>query len=385
MKLLPAFLFGLFTALAVNIAQSCPFCEAPDVTLSQQLQQADVAVLAQWVSGTPLDRDKGIAGTTVYEVVDLVHDSSGTLKKNGQFTVERYREGKPGDLFLMLGSFTTVVEWTSPIEVTETSYNYIKQAPTSEAPRSERLKYFVRFLDYPDRLVADDAYAEFAGSPYVDVASIRDAMPREKIREWINDPKTPISRMGLYGLMLGLCGQPEDAALMKEKVLSPSKEFRIGIDGVMAGWVLLDKEQALDLLDEEKLKDKTEPFSEHVAVMQALRFLWSDGKGVIPPERLRKSMRLLLDTDVADLAIADLARWQDWGVTEDLTKRYFSKEYDVSFIKRNIIRFMLAAEDSVAKDAKEVPEYVTVARNFLKKIETEDPDTFRTAKKYYFR
>lgn len=382
---LPAFLSVLCAALAADLALACPFCEAPDVTLSQQLQQSDVAALVQWVEGKPADREAGFPGSTTYEVVDLVHDSSGTLARGSRFSIERHRPGKPGDLFVMLGSLSTVIEWGSPIEVTETSYNYMKQAPSSEAPRAERLAYFLRFLDFPDRLVSDDAYAEFASAPYQDVAAIKDKLPRDKIRQWVSDPQTPVSRMGLYGLMLGLCGNADDAALMKEKILKPSKEFRIGIEGVMAGLILIEKDKALDLLDEEKLKDKSEPFSEHVAVMQALRFLWTDGKGVVPPDRLRKSMRLLLDTDVADLAINDLARWEDWGVTKELTERYGTPAYDISFIKRNIIRFMLAAEDSAPKDATEVPEYVTIAKEFLKKIETEDPDTFRTAKKFYFR
>lgn len=370
---------------AAGVLQACPFCDAPDVTLSQQLQQSDVAVLVQWVDGKPLDRETGFPGSTTYEVIDLLHDSSGTLKKGGQIQIERYRAGQAGNLFVMLGSFTTQIEWGSPIEVTETSYNYMKQAPTSEATKDERLTYFIRFLEFPDRLVGDDAYAEFAGAPYKDVVGVKEHMSREKLRQWIADPATPVSRLGLYGLMLGLCGNAEDAEFLKERILAPSQDFRIGIEGIMAGYILMAGEPALDLLDQEKLKDKSEPFSEHVAVMQALRFLWTDGGGRIPPERLRKSMRLLLDSDVADLAINDLTRWEDWDVASELAERYYSKAYDVSFIKRNIIRFMMAAVDSTPQGAEHVPAYAAKAQDFLKKVEQEDPETYRTAKKFYFR
>ena len=42
----------------------CPFCEAPDVTLTQQVQQSDVAVFVQWVEGKPLDREANFPGYT---------------------------------------------------------------------------------------------------------------------------------------------------------------------------------------------------------------------------------------------------------------------------------------------------------------------------------
>lgn len=365
---------------------ACPFCEAPDVTLTQQVQQSDVAALVQWVAGKPAEREAGYAGSTTYEVLDLLHDSSGTLKPGSRFDIVRYRAGKAGDMFLMLGSFTTTIEWGSPIEVSETGYNYVKQAPTKEASAAERLGYFVRFLEYSDKLIADDAYAEFAGAPYEDVLQIVDQMPREKLRVWINDPKTPVNRMGLFGLMLGLCGGPEDAELMKAKILAPSEGFRIGIDGIMTGYVMLTGEAGLSLLEQEKIGDRTEDFSEHVACAQMLRFLWTYSKGLFPPARLRQSMRLLVENPkIADLVIPDLARWEDWELTPRLIALYGAEGYDVPFVQRKFIHFMWAAIDSVPKDAAEKPEYVQLATDFVAKLEVEDPDIVKMAKKTYFR
>ncbi|MFV0446441.1 MAG: hypothetical protein ACK5Q5_22945 [Planctomycetaceae bacterium] len=367
-------------------AVACPFCEAPDVTLTQQVQQSDVAALVQWVEGKPANREESFAGTTTYEVVDLLHDSSGTLKQGGRFDIVRYRAGKPGDLFLMLGSYTTAIEWGSPIEVSETGYNYIKQAPTKEASVKERLSYFLRFLEYSDRMIADDAYAEFAGAPYEDVLLLADQMPREKLREWIADPKTPVNRMGLYGLMLGLAGKQDDAQFLEEKILAPSEGFRIGIDGVMTGYVMIAGEPGLDLLDREKIGDRTEDFSEHVACAQMLRFLWTYGKGLFPPERLRKSMRLLVENPkISDLVIPDLARWEDWELTQRLIDLYGKEGFDVPYVERKIIHFMWAAIDSVPKDADKKPDYVLKADAFLKKLEADDPEIVKMAKKTYFR
>lgn len=376
---------GLLGTLSAS-SLACPFCEAPDVTLTQQVQQADAAALVQWVAGKPLDREAGFPGATTYEVLDLLHDSSGTLEKGGRFDIVRYRAGKPGDLFLMLGSYTTVIEWGSPIEVTETSFNYIRQAPTKEASAKDRLSYFVRFLEYSDRLIADDAYAEFAGAPYEDVAAVVDRFSREKLRQWITDDQVPVNRLGLYGLMLGLCGGPDDAQLMEAKILQPSEGFRIGIDGIMTGYVLIAGEPGLALLEREKLADKSESFSEQMACAQMLRFLWTYGKDRFTPARLREAMRKLIDNPkIADLAVTDLARWEDWDSMPRLIELYGQPGYDPPHVRRKFIHFMWAALDSVPKDAAEPPAYAQTAAEFVAKLEAEDPDIVKQAKKTYFR
>lgn len=367
-------------------ALACPFCEAPDVTLTQQVQQSDVAVFVQWVEGKPVDRETNFPGSTTYQIVDVLHDASGTLRKGGRFDIVRYRAGRPGDLFLMLGSYTTTIEWGSPIEISEAGLNYIRMAPTKEASARERLGYFVRFLEFSDRVIADDAYAEFAQAPYEDVVTIVDLMPREKLRTWITHSATPVNRLGLFGLMLGLCGNAEDAELMRQKILEPSEGFRIGIDGIMAGYVLLTGEEGLALIEREKITDKSENFSEHVACMQMLRFLWTYAKDRFPPERLKRSMRLMVENPkIADLVIADLARWQDWDSTPRLIELYGTPGYDVPFVQRKILHFMWAAEDSRPKDAQPIPDYVKQAQEFLRRIEAEDPEIVQQARKTYFR
>src|SRR5688572_16597220 len=131
---------------AAQAALCCPFCEAPSLTLTEQLNQADVAVLVQWVESRPANREEGFAGATTYEVVDVVHDAYDTYTHAGRITLDLHRAAAKGDLFMLLGTKGTGVEWSSPLEVSETSFQYMKQAPTKETAPAERLKYFVRFL-----------------------------------------------------------------------------------------------------------------------------------------------------------------------------------------------------------------------------------------------
>ncbi len=242
---------GLFLG-SVSAAVCCPFCSAPSLTKSEEVAQSDAVVLVQWVEGK---KTKGQEpGNTTYEIVQVVKGPGASLKKGKRVTLVRYRTAKKGDLFLLMGTQTAGIEWGSPLEVTETSFNYIAQSPSPEDPPQKRLAYFLKFLEFPDQLVSNDAYAEFANAPYKDITTLADVMPRNKIRKWITNPDTPATRLGLYGLLLGLCGEPEDADLMTKKITEPTDDFRLGIDGVMFGYLLLTGKEGLDLVDRLKLK-----------------------------------------------------------------------------------------------------------------------------------
>lgn len=401
-------------------AWACPFCSAPSLTLSEQVAQADVVVLVQW-----LDAEKGnkeSAGATTYEVLDVVRaPQAGAPKKGEKIELVRYRAGKEGDLFMLFGTKTGKLEWGSPLDVSEAGYEYIKGAPSPELPIQKRLAYFLKYLEYPELLVANDAYAEFANAPYQEIAALTEHFPREKLREWISDEKVQTSRLGLYGLLLGLSGNKEDAKLMEQKIVAPSEEFRLGIDGIMGGYLLLTGEKGLTLIEETKLRDKSVPFSETYAAMQALRFMWQYGDDKVSHDRLRGSMRILLDRpELADLVIADLARWKDWDSQERLAELYGAEEYNIPSIKRAIVRFLLVSTKDIPKpkadagdtevavaDAKgsataskeskdspanankesapaELPEHVKRGEKLLDEIRKKDPKTVSEVERFFF-
>ncbi len=308
------------------------------------------------------------------------------LQKGEHITLARYRSGKKGDLFLLTGTMGTVIEWGSPLEVTETSFNYVTQAPSTETAPETRLAYFVKFLEFPDTLISNDAYAEFANAPYKNFVPIAKQLPREKLRKWLSDPQTPQTRLGLYGMMLGLCGTPEDAELMEHKIGEKTEDFRLGIDGIIGGYLLLKGEAGLKFIDETKLRNRQVPFSETYAAMQALRFMWNYGEGVIEKERLRASMRTLLDRpELADLVIADLARWEDWTVQDRLMGLYGAEAYDIPSIKRAIIRYMLVSAKYKKKDDKEEPPaHVALGKKHLETLRAKDPKTVKDAERFFF-
>lgn len=395
----PRLLIVLAVSLfASQVALACPFCSAPSLTLSEQLTQADAAVLVKWVDGKPPTEKS--AGSTTYSIVQVSRGSKETLKENDKLTVPRYRAGKKDDLFLLFGTKDKEIDWSSPLEVTEVTYQYIVQAPSPESPMAKRLEYFLKFLEFSDQLVSNDAYGEFANAPYEDIVKIKEKMDRAKIAKWITNKETSPTRMGLYGLLLGLCGNEDDAKMMEAKIEEQTQDFRLGIDGLISGYLLLTGEQGLASIDKSKLRDKKAPFSETYAAMQALRFMWTYGNNRISKERLRQSMRELLDRpELADLVVADLARWEDWSVQDRLMKLYGQGEYSIPSIKRAIVRYLLTAakvQPPKADDAKkddptatkskpdELPASALQARANLEKLKEIDPKTVKEAERFFF-
>ncbi|TWU13974.1 hypothetical protein CA54_28160 [Symmachiella macrocystis] len=400
MVMLLALGIATFVSTAEATLLACPFCSAPSLTFSEQLATADAAVLVQWVSakkGNAFDDDglaledptKLIPASTTYKITQVLRNTKEkTLKKGQKIDLARFRSAKKGDLFLILGTQGNELEWGSPIEVTETSFNYIAQAPSPESDQQKRLAYFLKFLEFPDEMIANDAYAEFANAPYKDIAQLTDQLPREKLAGWITNDDTPATRLGLYGLLLGLCGKESDAELMQNKITEETEQFRLGMDGIIGGYLLLSGEEGLKVIEQTKFvknPDKKVPFSETYAAMQALRFVWKYADDRFEPERLRQSMRILLERpELADLVIADLARWKDWSVLEQLMALYDAEEYNVPSVKRAIVRYLLTCskDDRQGEDIQPPPRAAD-AEKALAVLRQKDPRTVKEAERFF--
>ncbi len=387
-----AVLFGLPLFWAAN-APACEYCGAVSLTLSEQLDQADVVALVKWVSTVKAKSKDEATGTparfakTTYEVAEVVKNMGGTLKKKGEIVLPEYRPGKPGDLAMLFGLQATSLEWGSPIDVTQASFNYLSQAPGPKKPLTKRLEFYLDYLEFPDDLVANDAFGEFANAPFVEIKKLRDKFPRERIRKWVSNPKTAVTRLGLYGLMLGLSGNEDDAKLMKARITQQTDDFRLGIDGIMAGYLLLKGEDGLKTLEDTFFKPGVKvPFSETYAAMQAVRFSWRYGEN-IKKDRLKQSMRILLDRpELADIVITDLSRWKDWSIQDKLMKLYDKKGYDNPTIKRAIVKYMLVCSKNSPDDKQLNPtdEHAATAKKHLGTLRKQDPDTVKQAERFFY-
>lgn len=350
----------------------CPFCGPTEPPFSQRLAECDAAVQVKWVS-LVTDVDKG-SETTTFEVVEVVRNGEREFKKGERLTIPFGRNGQPGDLFLLFGKMIEdELTWESPVEITELRYQYIRQAPSPETP--DRLAFFLKFLELADEEIAGDAFAEFSRAQYKDVAALAPKLPRDKLRTWLasKDPKLQV-RLGLYGMLLGLSGDDSDAAFLESLILSrPDPERpRFGIDGMMAGYILLQRERGLDKLLSAKFDD---PLAEDdlLPLRNALVFVWDYARDRVPTETLQAAMRRYLDrSSLAASVLPDLARWKDWSVLERLTKSYGQPPFDADLAKQDIVKFALVCERDGLKKAPDAPPATAKkARLFLNGL---DPD-----------
>ena len=183
-----------------NSANSCPFCSAPSLTLSEQVAQADAVVLVKWVGGQAAKISD--AGSTEFEVVEVVHQpEGGKLAKASRINLVRYRAAKVGDQFMLFGTkVDAAIEWGSPLEVSKIAYDYMRNSPKPNLAATERLIYFLKFLETDDKMISDDAFGEFANAAYADVSKIKQELPRDKLRKWLTTKDVSPGRLGLYGM-----------------------------------------------------------------------------------------------------------------------------------------------------------------------------------------
>lgn len=385
----------------VHAACVCPFCDAPALMLSEQIGQCDHLLRGKWLEGEKPVSLQG--GSSKFEIVDVAFSKGDRFQKGQIVVMPQYVAGSEAGSYSLMGPDDRLEDWHVPAEVTDTAWTYLSTMPAAvkgiEA-QSKRLQFFLDYFEHPDLLVSNDAFAEFAAAPYEVITPLKDSLPREKILGWLQDPKTPVTRTGFYGMLAGICGKPEDAPILEQKIVTLDADFRLGIEGVMAGYMMIRGEDGLQKLEEVKIISKTAidkdgkeiklPFSETYAVMQALRFMWTYEPDRLSKDRLKQAMHLLLERkEMADLVITDLARWKDWSIQDRLMTMYSDENFDIPAIRRAIVRYLYYCSQEKTEpgaNGSRVPTADAIkAEANMKLLEERDPKTVNDAKRYLIR
>ena len=362
---------------------ACPFCSAVSLTFAQEIAQSQAAVIARLLEPPPpgslAPRADGPLPKGTFEVVevlkgaDLVAEAgfSGTDAKPIETIM---LEEKPiGTLFLLMGVEPPQLVWSSPVRTSDRAVAYIRRLAALPEKGPERLAFFQDYLEDEDETLARDAYDEFAVAPYADVRGLRERMKPAKLLEWIENPKVQANRRRLYATMLGVCGSKTDAERIRKILsgddLTPEQtEARSGLDALIACYVALQGPEALDLVDRLFLdrQGRSVPFTETYAAVMALRFLGEESD-LVSRDRVLQSLRLLLqEPKLADLVIADLARWEDWSAVDRLVTLFKEAQDDNIFVREPIVNYLRACP---------LPE----AAAAITELEAIDPQAVRRA------
>jgi hypothetical protein len=365
---------ALLLALGLSqVAQACPFCTSVAQTFGEEMKSMQIVVFAQLeqapdVPAAEADDPNAPLPKAVFRVTEVV--KGGEWVEVGK-TIEVlfFGEATKGRNYLIMGTDAPQVMWSTPLGLSERAYDYVKQVPSlPEGP--ERLEFFQDYLEDEDEMLARDAYDEFAKTPYDGVKALKDKMKHDRLIEFIKDVDVPASRRRLYFVMLGVCGTPEDAPLLREMMNSEDRKLKAGLDSMLACYLILTKQQGLAEVEELFLKNADAEYADTYAAIMAIRFHGND-TDVIPKSDLVKSLRHMLDRpQLADLVIPDLARWEDWEVMPKMVELFKQADEQSSWVRVPVINYLRSCP---------LPE----AKTWIEELAKIDPDAVKRAQTFF--
>jgi len=372
---------GLFVAivalgLAIVLtpeAQSCPFCTMQGQTLTGEINQASMVLFGTLKNARLSSNPAEAEGFTDLDIEAVIKDHP-ILEKKKTLTLRRYipqDQKKPFKYLIFCDVFEKKIDPYRGVafDASTDVAKYLTGAMTvKDASIPKRLEFYFNFLDSPDLEVSNDAYKEFGNADYKDFRDMAGKIPAAKVVSWIEDNKTPNFRLGLYASMLGHCGKPEHAPVLKKMLDDPEKRQLGSLDGILAAYTMLAPKEGWDYLTG-FLTDPAKDFMLRWGALRAARFFHDYRADIISKEKVLASLQpLLKQSDIADLAIEDLRKWKAWGMTAEVLGIQNTDAFKVAIVRRSILRFALSA-------AQEKPE----AKAYVRKIEKENPDMVKDA------
>jgi hypothetical protein len=366
---------------------ACPFCSAAGQTLTREVDQSSM-VLFGILTNAKLNADAFDQGTTDLQIESIIKKND-ILGDKKVVTLPRYVPTDKNTKYLL---FCDVYKGKIdpyrgiPVKGNSDIVKYLQGAlAIKDKNVSTRLRFFFDYLDDADLEVANDAYNEFAMADYKDYREMAKDLPPDKIAKWLQDSSIP-ARHGLYASMLGHCGTAKHAEILKKLLADAQKQASAGLDGMLAGYIMLQPKEGWTYL-KDILQDSKKEFMVRYAGLRAVRFLWNSRPDIIPAKDLETGVTALLDqSDIADLAIEDLRLHQCWDVADHVMSLAAKKSHDIPIVRRYILRYALScpkpeAADFVSTMRKKDPEMVKDIEEFLKLENTPPPAKPIAAKK----
>ena len=355
---------------------ACTFC-AGGLTSRLTLREHfhDSKIVVQGKLKNPRFDPSGVGGTTELHLEHTLK-TDPALGNGGILVLPRYLPvigDTPAD-FLVFGSF--VNGKFDPVHGTPASAGvaeYLKAA--AKLPQDDpvrRLTFYFGYLDAADPAVSSDAFLEFAKAPDTEILKAKAALAPTKLRKLLQDPNTPADRLGVFALMLGLCGEPTDAKLFADWIGGPSpipERFASNLGGLLAGYSLLDSKLGW-LATEAILADGKRPFNERLAAIGTLRFFQAT-RPESKPAVLSCYRSIIQQGELADLAIDDLRRWKWWDLTTEILAKYEGNPPPPAVVRRGVIRYALTCPGDDTK------RFLVVARGKEPKIVEDIEETLR--------
>lgn len=345
----------LTTALAVGPTAACTFCAGGLLgrpTLRERQAQAAVVVVGK-LSNPRFDPAAG-GGQTDFVAGRVLKADDGPAFP-ARFTVPQYLPvvgDTPADFVLFCGRAADgtpeVLHGQPATAALETYLDRLIKLDAKSA--TDRLRFFAEPLGSADSAVAGDAFLEFAKASDAELLAAKAVLPTATIRKLLHDPATPADRVGVFALLLGLCGDKSDAAgLAGQLDRKPlADRVRENVGGYLAALATLDPDAGWRRV-QGLLADATTPFDQRLAAVGVVRFFQAGKPAETRPRAVACYRALVGQGDFADVAIDDLRRWGWWELTPDILAAFDRPSHAASMVRRGIVRYALCCPAAEAK------------------------------------
>jgi hypothetical protein len=329
-------------------APGCPFCSMQGQTLTGEVAQASMVLYGTLANA----KEEGEGSTDL--LIDAVVKDNPILGNRKTITLARY-VSQPTDakykFLVFCDVFKGKIDPYRGVAVKADSDlpKYLQGAvAVKDKKPNDRLRFFFDYLDNADAEISNDAYKEFANADYKDYRDMAATLPADKIVGWLKSKATPSFRYGLYASMLGHCGKPEHTAVLLSLLEDPDKPATSGVDGMLAGYVMLKPQEGWKYV-RGILGDGKKDFMLRYAALRAARFFRDSRPDIISEKDVVAAVAILLDqSDIADLAIEDLRKWGQWQMADKVLALQGTPAFEVPIVRRSLLRFALSCEDRVA-------------------------------------
>jgi hypothetical protein len=337
-------------ALPCPDGKGCSICNSQGSTLRQDAGQAKL-VLYGTVTASKL-APEGTGGTSTFSIEKVIKNDP-FLGDKKVIELPRYvpvDKAKPQRFLIFCDVFKEKLDpYRGTPAASPAVVEYLQGSLALDVKdTSNNLNYFFKYLDHKDGDVAADAFLELARASDKDLGQAAAKFDAAKIRAWVQDPQLPTDRLNLYGFLLGACGTDRDGVLLRTMLQKADERTTGAYQGLLCGYIQIRPREGWDLAHE-ILKDANKPFTQRYAVLRSLRFF----HGWKPQETNREVTRGLgmavEQGDVADLAVEDLRRSENWDLTAAVLAQFGKKSHAAPIVQRSIVRYALNCPKPEAK------------------------------------
>ncbi len=343
-------------------AVGCPFCDAVAPTLRQEIGGADAGCLGIAVPAAE-ERD---SGRVQVRITQILKGADGR-EQGAVVEAEPTSPITVGQRCLLLGRGENPRRWQAdPIGDRLEAYLVAVCAADGELAR---LRHCFPFLEDADAAIAEDAYGEFAGASYKSVRQLAQELDHDQLVVRVRDVTASPSRRRLSLTLLGGCGDQSDLPLLVS-MLRDREQRREGLDALVACYLSVAGEAGLPLIEQEFLANPEASLSELSQAIAAIRFLGTEATELSRTTLASALAHVLSRPAVADLVIADLARWKDWTQVDRLVAVFEESKPDDRLLRVAIVHYLQACPTEQGHEA-------------LRYVHEIDPDSVQRASQFF--